>query len=597
MFGRVREAFFCQYKKIIIFAGFFAFSLICSYFVYFLMGSSRTSLAIENQTASSIKEEIHSLLDQNENFLKYLSKQITPSVLQNDLNHVAKILIPASSLNFKSLTSSYVSFADANGVIQVNGKSGVQVHENKNIMERDYFHSAKTEPESIKLSKITKSLFSSKLVFPTAMGIQDGDKFLGYLILGINLDQLTRSLNKTCMPNIKFIINFKKYSGFVSYKDHDVFQIKNEDVSNDIFYDNKVFRKAESDKKYDFDVYVSSDTRIAYLSDLDVFLIPFVFFVVLSTFYAVYILVKKRFIIPMDCFSKTIQQSLHKKQTVDVDNCFRNSDNSRLFESISNIIKKCWENDSKFKGLEKLLLCSEMSNIENKKYYVSLIKKTKKDMIKILNQFNTSFSEDELEKFYKTTPESFASIENFISNEVRDDTNKSFDMNSLLEECVCFYSKELLDSKIILKKRYSKKIPLYTGNFLGIKHAILSCLNYAIGNIFSNGLINIVSTISEENNKKFIKIIVSYDGNMPSGDKKSKSNEIDSPIDNYYADYKNILKKINEIGVFITHGKSTITKNGFEFTLTLSTEHSKTLDNDLNKNNKKQKVIYFNDYQ
>lgn len=144
-------------------------------------------LSSQSHLAESVSHRLHRGLRQNEDLLKYTGEIIT-QLTDKQLEEVIKA---STNLSHKSLTTSYISWADSGGNVLISGKAGLLKKGQKTIRERSYFEAAKRDPWVLKLSQPERSVFSSKYVFPSALGITNykGD-FLGYLILGLKLDEL-----------------------------------------------------------------------------------------------------------------------------------------------------------------------------------------------------------------------------------------------------------------------------------------------------------------------------------------------------------------------------------------------------------------------
>lgn len=171
------------------------------------MASQEQAMSI---SAIKIEDETRSILAEASNVLKFLGQNIVEQK-QNSEDILATILdniyIP-QQLNIRIMATSYVSWANQSGTIIVSGKDGILSKDFPDITRRKYVVTAKDFPWTLQTSPMDTSLFANEgRVLPTAMGIVDKhNKFMGYLILGLRLNQLIPSLEKAVVSqNIKFI--------------------------------------------------------------------------------------------------------------------------------------------------------------------------------------------------------------------------------------------------------------------------------------------------------------------------------------------------------------------------------------------------------
>jgi len=76
------------------------------------------------QVAALIYKEVDSIIVENENFLKYLSARLKRNGNFED-SYILSLIKDTHNLSYKSLTSSYISWADKDGLIKVSGKGGI----------------------------------------------------------------------------------------------------------------------------------------------------------------------------------------------------------------------------------------------------------------------------------------------------------------------------------------------------------------------------------------------------------------------------------------------------------------------------------------
>ena len=114
----------------------------------------------------------------------------------NTHSRIEEILSNFSKMEISYLLGSYVSWADADGNVVVSGKKGILLHDEvKNLSSRPCFKLSKEEGGLLRLSSPTKNMFNSRVVLPTTMMICDEhNKTLGFMVLGLNIDNLINHL-------------------------------------------------------------------------------------------------------------------------------------------------------------------------------------------------------------------------------------------------------------------------------------------------------------------------------------------------------------------------------------------------------------------
>ena len=205
---------------------YFIFVTVLGIILFFLAGYITYSYQIFQKqvqqklefSASSIMEELERGFDDNQTLLKYLGETIVKTSAHEDLESLAKTLTSVGKINVRSLATSFISWANPEGYIHVNSKEGILKQKRTNILTRHYFKTARENPWTTQFSEDCQSLFGVDTVLPTAMGIQSSSgEFLGYLVLGLKLKQLTEQLAKfSDDSDIYFLILDQHYNLAIS---------------------------------------------------------------------------------------------------------------------------------------------------------------------------------------------------------------------------------------------------------------------------------------------------------------------------------------------------------------------------------------------
>ena len=166
----------------------------CYYYYCLYRNSKENSLL---KLTKIISFELRDMLDENKNILKFFGSKIADQINPRDFNSISNLLMASGDLDIKSMTKSYICWANIDGKLVVSGKHGILQKNNQDIRDRIYFVSAKKNPWTLQIARPAKSFFSGSNILPTAMGIQNKDeKFIGYLILGLRIDHINRYIEK-----------------------------------------------------------------------------------------------------------------------------------------------------------------------------------------------------------------------------------------------------------------------------------------------------------------------------------------------------------------------------------------------------------------
>ena len=184
----------------------FAWFCCCSYYLH--EKETKEELL---KSKKIISLELTETFKENEHILRFFGSKIADQINYKDLNSVASLLISSVYLNIKSMTESYICWANANGQVVVSGKHGVLRKDFPNIINRSYFISARQNPWTLQIAEPDQSVFSGNDILPLAMGIKNKQgKFIGYLLIGLKPKYITQA--------IKEIVNTEKTNYILFYQ-------------------------------------------------------------------------------------------------------------------------------------------------------------------------------------------------------------------------------------------------------------------------------------------------------------------------------------------------------------------------------------------
>lgn len=160
------------------------------------------------EAACNIEQEMNSIFEESASLLHFLGEKISNlENINSNLEGIASILNNTKNINIKSMTNSYVSWANSDGEIIVT-KDGIKKKGAPTITDRQYFVESKKKPWTLQFSSVTRSSFTHSPIIPIAMGINDNkNNFIGYLIFSIKIDSLNKFFNSQKKYNdIDFIV-------------------------------------------------------------------------------------------------------------------------------------------------------------------------------------------------------------------------------------------------------------------------------------------------------------------------------------------------------------------------------------------------------
>jgi len=175
-------------------------TLFLTFFLFMTVFSSLVYQKI-SQNTNLHKRETFFVTHNVEDFFGDLEKTISlvgnsVRLFGNTQARIEEILNHFSKMEISYLLGSYVSWADAEGNVVVSGKKGILPRDEvKNLASRPCFQLSKEEGGLLRLSSATKNMFNSRGVLPTTMMTCDEHKKpLGFMVLGLNIDNLINHL-------------------------------------------------------------------------------------------------------------------------------------------------------------------------------------------------------------------------------------------------------------------------------------------------------------------------------------------------------------------------------------------------------------------
>ncbi len=446
--------------------------------------SKRNSLT-QSEILRNIGEEVDDLFKEDAALLKYLGDVIIKHNKYNNITEISYLLTATGDSNIKSLTTSYISWADDKGIITVSGKAGILKDKTKNILSRDYYRTAREHPWTLKLSSISKSIFSSKLVLPTAMGITNtSGEFLGYLVLGLNVAELEKHLKLRFLKNgYHFLVVDNESGGVLIASDETLINqpelLKDKIWQQGFTHNGNVYDFNEIIKHYNLSVFVGYNKKLylyAFFQEIfpqfiEIFVFLF-FLVLLLSFF------KNKIIVPIKRLSESVEKILKERGEGDF-KAINIKEIDKLSDGLSLLQKYIKQNTQKSDLLTYTNHLTELSSTERENYYKGIVEKVREDLNDVSLCLNLVISEhdnignDSAFKLINHTSELVEKAQNLFA------TGKKsyFHINSLLDECVSFYLKEIQQHSIDLIKGYEQNLPLYHGDRFQLKHIIICIIN------------------------------------------------------------------------------------------------------------------------
>lgn len=446
---------------------------------------SKQNHLTQSEILGNVVEEVEDLFKEDAALLKYLGDVIVKHNKYHNLTEISHLLTATGDSNLKSLTTSYISWANDKGIITVSGKAGILKDKSKNILARDYFRTAREQPWTLKLSNISKSIFSSKLVLPTAMGVANtSDEFIGYLVLGLNVGELGKHLKLRFLKTGYHFLILDNETGSVLIASDETLTtqpilLKNRIKQQDFSYNGNVYGFHETLKNYNLSVFVGYNRNLylyAFFQEIfpqfiEIFLFLFFIILILSFF-------KNKIIVPIKRLSESVEKIVKEGGEGDF-SAINIKEIDKLSAGLALLQKYIKQNTQKSDLLHYTNHLTELSSTERENYYKGVVEKVREDLNDVSLCLNLVISEhdnignDSAFKLINHTSELIEKARNLFA------TGKKsfFHINSLLDECVSFYLKEIQQHSIELKKAYEPNLPLYHGDRFQLKHIIICIMN------------------------------------------------------------------------------------------------------------------------
>jgi hypothetical protein len=498
---------------------------------------------------STLSDEIEFLISENEKILKYMSSYILKNNLNKNHPTLLEFLKEFANIKLSISSTSYVSWADENGLIRVTGKGAlVPEKDAKSISERSYFKKCKEEPGKLFLSNISTSLFTKKNVLPTALGVASEDgKFHGYLIFGFTCSELIKYLKRFVSNDEKFLIYINGRSIKLCSED-----VQYEKINDFIDSHKKRWNKVNMkfiNNKSDIEIYIIKDDTNYIFTFFVFLLLNVIFLIYIFRSYIKLILNPEKKIISM-----VNQYKCEKKNDFDIIDEKNCKEVTKLGEAIKSCFQTTSERFEKMKGIIKQNESALIACQQREIYHKDIIKRMRPILMDLMYSENPSNVETL----------NFKRIFN-RENEQQVDFNKniSFDVNSMIKESLLCYLDDIEKSAITIFKRLSNKLPLINKDDLGIRHLLLCIINYAIHNTLPNGFLKVSTNLSET--KKNICIYIEYTGCLDKEDFSSYNKKTDDPVDNFYSSPDKIIKKAHHVGCYCRHEDKTYNQKSYVF--------------------------------
>lgn len=433
--------------------------------------------------AHDIAEKLWEGINQNEDLMRYTGKTII-NFGEGNLKKIEKIIKPTSDLSHKSLATSYLSWADQEGYVVISGKAGVVKKGEKTIQQRSYFTSAKEDPWFMKISEPERSVFSSKYVLPTALGISDIDgKFLGYLILGLKLDELYDYILPKNMglgyDVYIFDAKSKKYIPKFNSDDTTYFKLPERNV-----YQYKV-------RGTDLEIHIYRHVTLIFwdwANDHKILLLAVLGALTILCF--------------LMCHINSIKKRLGR---------FLNLSSAYSFEQIiEGIQEKITDLDNRNTYLEELLVRKDKSReiightlIERTAHQKEVFNRLRNNLndlgviIKTIKEVSNS------EKLTWLVTKCQMFIDDFEHIGILETVKQSFSLNSVVSESLMYYGRDFDEGKIKVYKNLSNKIPICTGDPLILKQILVSILGKILEESYGLGKIEIKTRYGINDQKCF----------------------------------------------------------------------------------------------
>lgn len=477
------------------------------------------------------------------NIMGFIAKRIKEN--NYDLKQTHKIIGSYNYLDNTDYPWSAFSWADKNGIIQVNSLEGV-VKNGKDLSGRDYIKNAKVSPNNVILGKPVIGLTSNLLVIPIGWGVVDKNlSYKGVLVSGIVIDAISKKINNLIQdPYINFAIisnsdfsllfdkktgnnddiynyiKILKSDGLKEKETRNVFQAYF-DLSNDYIFDYNF-------KDIPYKIILSYDKNKMFEKILkDYFDILFEFIILFVILFILVILIYRRFLSPLFNLLNSINKIndgetllIPKNISYELSQLYNKINGLANFikdknEQSNNIIASV-SNDVKRKSYE-LLLANEQNSLarkfsenidNNKRIFFSLINHELRTPLNAIIGFSELILSgtygdvnDEILSAVKTINDSgklqLSLVDKMLEVSQLNARNfelkeEWFDIKGLIYSCLYLYQDELLKKNIKLNSTINQKQILLFADKSKIEQVFVNIISNAINYNIEDGQINII---------------------------------------------------------------------------------------------------------
>ena len=445
--------------------------------IYIDINSYRSKLAY------STSENLYRGINQNEDLLRYTGEVIVRFGEEN-LKNIEKIIKPTTGLSHKSLATSYISWADKEGHVLISGKAGIVKKGEKTIRHRSYFTSAKKDPWFLKISEPERSVFSSKYVLPTSLGLSDNSgKFLGYLILGLKLDEL-----------YEYIVPRKTEIGYEVY----IFDTKSQKYIPRFNSDDETYIKTPGNNFYKHTI-KGTQLEVHVYRDISLILWSWLYKNKLLIFSILTLLGVVCFqLCNVDVVKKRLCQLINYKKMKSFDQVIKGleCEMTHLITNNTLLSKSLVRKDKSKEIIGHTLLERET----HQKEVFNRLRGNLSDlgvMIRTIKEVSKS------EKLSWLVTKCQIFIDDFEHIGLLESARQSFSLNSVISESLLYYASDFEEEKIKVYKNFSKEMPICTGDPLTLKQVIIIILGKILDEGYGLGKVEIKTDYNESSSLCF----------------------------------------------------------------------------------------------
>ncbi len=236
------------------------YSILISY--TFKQYQKKLNLELEN-TAILINQTLTS----NFNNINNINVLVGAQIAKFDATNLEQIYAIFNDTKYHSVRNSRLfswslfDWVDKNNLQTVNSKNGV-AKDPPDMSHRDYTVLAPKNPWCLSLSRPAIGNPSGEWVIPVGTGITNKkDEFLGTIVVGINIRELTLELLRKTGPNVNFLV-VDQYGHIVLDSDKNSFNrrslefLDNKQAGKDIIFNGSKYNYHLSSEKYPYQIYL-----------------------------------------------------------------------------------------------------------------------------------------------------------------------------------------------------------------------------------------------------------------------------------------------------------------------------------------------------